>query len=308
MSATAITIRQRPSSPGSTARFRMPPRNRKASSSCSISRPSRGLATASPTRAWSTSPRPARRKEAAASISHSTAASSRARRWATSSSRNRVTPRSPIRTDSLSSSPRPRQARSTPKAAGTGGAIPTSTISARMLPRSPPFGPWSSSWQRVREGRLESETDIAIIEAVLGSDLYRQCVRLREAVLRKPLGLTVTREELADDTTRQHFCALSSGAVVGSVSLKPLDESTLQLKQMAVAEERRGQGVGAHLLAHAEAWGSSGGFFVMVLNARMGVEGFYARFGYQALGKPFAENTVPHIRMTKRLRPWEERR
>ena len=150
---------------------------------------------------------------------------------------------------------------------------------------------------------MESETDIAIIEAVLGSDLYRQCVRLREAVLRKPLGLTVTSEKLADDTTRQHFCALSYSAVVGSVSLKPLDESTLQLKQMAVAEERRGQGVGAHLLAHAEAWGSSGGFFVMVLNARMGVEGFYARFGYQALGKPFAENTIPHIRMTKRLGP-----
>jgi predicted GNAT family N-acyltransferase len=77
---------------------------------------------------------------------------------------------------------------------------------------------------------------------------------------------------------------------------------------MAVAEERRGEGVGAHLLARAEAWGSSGGFFLMVLNARMGVEGFYARYGYQALGKPFQENTVPHIRMTKRLRPWEERR
>jgi predicted GNAT family N-acyltransferase len=150
---------------------------------------------------------------------------------------------------------------------------------------------------------LVRETDIAIFEAMLGSDLYGQCVRLREAVLRRPLGLTITREELADDTTRQHFCALSYGAVVGSVSLKPLDESTLQLKQMAVAEKRRGEGVGAHLLAHAEAWGSSGGFFLMVLNARMGVEGFYARYGYQALGKSFQENTVPHIRMTKRLRP-----
>jgi predicted GNAT family N-acyltransferase len=148
---------------------------------------------------------------------------------------------------------------------------------------------------------LVSETDIAVVEAVLGSDLYRKCVRLREAVLRKPLGLIITREELADDTTRQHFCALSYGSVVGSVSLKPLDETTLQLKQMAVAEERRGEGVGAHLLAHAEAWGVSGGFLLMVLNARTGVEGFYAHYGYQALGKPFQENTVPHIRMTKRL-------
>ena len=149
---------------------------------------------------------------------------------------------------------------------------------------------------------MVSETDIAVVEAVLGSDLYRQCLRLREAVLRRPLGLIITREELADDATRQHFCALSYGIVVGSVSLKPLDETTLQLKQMVVAEDRRGTGIGAHLRAHAEAWGSSGGFFLMVLNARMGVEGFYARFGYQALGEPFEENTVPHIRMIKRLR------
>jgi len=54
---------------------------------------------------------------------------------------------------------------------------------------------------------------------------------------------------------------------------------------------------------NAEAWGSSGGFFLMVLNARMGVEGFYARFGYRAVGEPFDENTVPHIKMTKQLRP-----
>jgi hypothetical protein len=81
---------------------------------------------------------------------------------------------------------------------------------------------------------LVRETDIAIVEAVLGSDLYRQCVRLREAVLRRPLGLTITREELADDTTRQHFCALSYGAVVGSVSLKPLDETTGAAREWAL--------------------------------------------------------------------------
>ena len=39
------------------------------------------------------------------------------------------------------------------------------------------------------------EPDIAVIEAVIGSDLYRQALRLREAVLREPLGLTITRSE-----------------------------------------------------------------------------------------------------------------
>ena len=148
---------------------------------------------------------------------------------------------------------------------------------------------------------MADEPDIAVIEALIGSDLYRQSLRLREAVLRRPLGLTVTEEELADDAMRQHFCAISYGLVVGTVSLRPLDEATLQLKQMAVAEDRRREGIGARLLNHAEGWAHGAGFRLMVLNARMGAEGFYARFGYQAHGEPFDENTIPHIGMTKRL-------
>jgi predicted GNAT family N-acyltransferase len=34
---------------------------------------------------------------------------------------------------------------------------------------------------------------------------------------------------------------------------------------------------------------------------RLGADGFYAKFGYRAQGLPFEENTVPHIRMSKRL-------
>ncbi len=124
---------------------------------------------------------------------------------------------------------------------------------------------------------------------------------MREAVLRAPLGLTLTEEEQADDALRQHFCAISHGAVVGSVSLKPLDDETVQLRQMAVAEDRRRERIGARLLASAEDWTRGEGYRLMVLNARLGAEGFYARFDYLAQGEPFDENTVPHIRMTKLL-------
>jgi hypothetical protein len=40
-----------------------------------------------------------------------------------------------------------------------------------------------------------------------GSDLYHQCVTLREEILRKPLGLTLSYKEPADDSQRWHFCA-----------------------------------------------------------------------------------------------------
>lgn len=119
--------------------------------------------------------------------------------------------------------------------------------------------------------------------------------------MRKPLEMTLTPEELADDVTRQHFCAISHGVVLGTVSLKPLDEATLQLKQMAVAEHRRGERIGARLLAHAENWGLDAGFSLMVLHAPIGAEGFYARLGYATEGEPFMETTLLHIKMSKGL-------
>lgn len=142
---------------------------------------------------------------------------------------------------------------------------------------------------------------LALVEAPYGSDLYRRALDLREAILRKPLGFVVTAEELADDRLRQHFVASSHGAVVGSVSLRPLDGETIQLRQMAVVEERRREKIGAQLLAHAEDWARGHGYRLIVLNARLGAGGFYERYGYLAEGEPFDENTVPHLRMTKSL-------
>lgn len=142
---------------------------------------------------------------------------------------------------------------------------------------------------------------VVVVEAPLGSELYRKSLALRKAVLRQPLGLHVSELELEDDARRQHFCAASHGAVVGSVSLKPLDAETVQLKQMAVAEDRRRERIGAQLLDHAERFAQGEGFRMIVLNARLGAEGFYARYGYAAEGEPFDENTIPHIRMTKRV-------
>lgn len=148
---------------------------------------------------------------------------------------------------------------------------------------------------------MADETAVLIFEAPLGSELYAQALRLREAILRKPLGLTVSHEELFDDAMRQHFCAVSYGAVVGTVSLRPLDETTLHLKQMAVAEARRQERIGAQLLAHAEGWAAEAGFRLMVLHARIGAEGFYLRLGYALEGEPFEENTIPHVKMTKHI-------
>ena len=95
---------------------------------------------------------------------------------------------------------------------------------------------------------MTEDDAIHLSEAPYGSALYAQALRLREAILRKPLGLTLSAEELADDAHRRHFCATLNGSVVGSVSFKRLGAHTLQLKQMAVADGKQGEGIGSRLL------------------------------------------------------------
>jgi predicted GNAT family N-acyltransferase len=148
---------------------------------------------------------------------------------------------------------------------------------------------------------MAREDAILVLEAPIGSALYAQALALREAVLRQPLGLSLGEEELEDDELRTHFCAVEDGEVQGCVSLKPLPDGSLQLKQMAVRQERRLEGIGAALVARAEAWARDRGMATMMMHARIGAEGFYARLGYEAEGPIFEENTIPHVKMTKRL-------
>jgi predicted N-acetyltransferase YhbS len=143
---------------------------------------------------------------------------------------------------------------------------------------------------------------VQILEAPVGSPLYLDALELREAILRRPLGLSVSDEELEDDRHRTHFCAVEDGKVTGCVSLRPLDDGGLQLKQMAVLEEKRLEGIGAALVARAEAWARDRGIGEMMMHARIGAEGFYARLGYEPEGPIFEENTIPHILMKKKLR------
>jgi len=149
---------------------------------------------------------------------------------------------------------------------------------------------------------MAREKAMLVVEAPIGSALYTQALALREAILRRPLGLTLSEEELEDDKFRTHFCAVEDGAVLACVSLKPLKDGSLQLKQMAVAEDWRLEGIGGALVAHAEAFARDRGAREMIMHARIGAEGFYARLGYEAEGPIFEENTIPHVMMRKTLR------
>lgn len=134
---------------------------------------------------------------------------------------------------------------------------------------------------------------------------YRDAIALRKRILRTPLGLVFTKEEIQAEAADYHLGAFANRGkiLIGCLVLSPLGEGSLKMRQVAVDEAFRGQGVGKALVAVAETIGQEHGFTEMTLNAREPVVSFYEALGYQAVGPPFLEVTLPHRRLRKALEP-----
>ena len=136
------------------------------------------------------------------------------------------------------------------------------------------------------------------------SDRYRDLVALRRRVLRTPLGLDFTTEQLGEERADIHIGAYLKGELVACVALAARDKprgSPLKLRQMTVDPGHQGLGVGRRLIAFAEKLSAEMGYREIVLHARESALRFYESVGYVAEGEPFTEVTIPHRKMVKRL-------
>ncbi|MBI1362908.1 MAG: GNAT family N-acetyltransferase [Proteobacteria bacterium] len=137
-----------------------------------------------------------------------------------------------------------------------------------------------------------------------GSELWEQLLALRQEVLRQPLGLTFSPEELAEEYLGLHMCYREpEGPILGSIALFPHEVAidTFHLRRVAVSPLARGQGVGKKLLSFAEHHALLMGRSKLELSARMSVLPFYEKNGYVAQGDVYEHLTIPHIKMTKML-------
>lgn len=137
--------------------------------------------------------------------------------------------------------------------------------------------------------------------ARFGTPVYHAAVSLRDSVLRAPLGMEFTAQELALDTGREHLVAVDGDKVVGSVSFYLETRERLRVKQMAVDPAYQGRGIGAQLMQAAEARGREMGAQEVMLHARCTALEFYDRQGYAAQGAAFEELGISHRIMVKRM-------
>ena len=141
--------------------------------------------------------------------------------------------------------------------------------------------------------------DIQVVE--FNSPMQLKSVELRYKVLREPLGLVYTPEQLADEKDEAHIVALKQDEVVGVLLLKVAGAKVLKMRQVAVATDRQHSGIGKLLVFFAEQYAKNNGFHLIELHARDVAKDFYLKLNYKVEGNVFMEVGIPHYKMKKVL-------
>lgn len=134
-----------------------------------------------------------------------------------------------------------------------------------------------------------------------GSSEYEQMVKLRDDILRRPLGLSFTKEELEKEKGNIHIVAYEDERMLGCCMLVEEEPQTVRLRQMAVMNDLQGKGVGKALMQFAENIARDRGYKRITMHARKNALGFYEKMGYKTTGSEFHEITIPHYVMEKEL-------
>lgn len=141
------------------------------------------------------------------------------------------------------------------------------------------------------------------VEIRYGSDLYKEEIQLRDRMLRVPLGLKFSKNDLDSEKNELRFGLLDEkNKLVACLLIRKINPDVTKLRQMAVDEKLQGRGIGKLLVERVEDELAKSGYKKIELNSRMYAYGFYKRLGYEPVGKEFTEVGIPHIKMEKKIK------
>jgi predicted GNAT family N-acyltransferase len=139
-------------------------------------------------------------------------------------------------------------------------------------------------------------------EIIFGSPQYEQEVKLRQKILRTPLGLDLAEENLDTEDLQLHFGLFENEELKACVLIQPYKDTHVKLRQMAVADDTQGKGYGSIMIQEVETYLKSIGFDEIILHARKSATGFYEKLGYVTFDNGFTEVGIAHFKMKKAIK------
>jgi predicted GNAT family N-acyltransferase len=100
----------------------------------------------------------------------------------------------------------------------------------------------------------------------------------------------------------EHFVAYDEQHIpVGAGRLRPLSNTEAKVERICVAENVRGNKLGAQIMHVLENVAQEKGIQTLLLHAQDHAERFYHRIGYETISEPFDEAGIVHVKMKKEL-------
>ncbi len=132
------------------------------------------------------------------------------------------------------------------------------------------------------------------------SPAYWSWVRVREIVLRLPLGMRFHLEALKKEADEIIIGVYEGEKIIGGAQLI-LESGKAKMRQVAILDSYRQLGIGSLLLDFLEQYCHNNGISQIYCHARETAVPFYLNNGYQKIGALFFEVGIPHYKMSKDL-------
>jgi len=137
-------------------------------------------------------------------------------------------------------------------------------------------------------------------EIAYHSEEWVNAVRLRERILREPLGSKFSEEELNEERDHIQIAGFTEVELIATAVLVP-EGDYMKMQRVAVLETYRNKKVGSGILEFCESLARNKGAKTMYCHARDSAVKFYAQNNYKEEGAYFDEDGIPHLKMTKQL-------
>jgi predicted GNAT family N-acyltransferase len=129
---------------------------------------------------------------------------------------------------------------------------------------------------------------------------WTNAVRLREKILREPLGSKFTEKELEEEKNHIQIAGFLEDGIIATTVLVP-EGDEMKMQRVVVAENLRSLNIGSEMMTFCEKLAVDRNFKVMYCHARDSAVNFYIKNGYAGIGDYFDEDGIPHLKMRKEL-------
>lgn len=137
-------------------------------------------------------------------------------------------------------------------------------------------------------------------EITYRSPEWIQAVRLREKILREPLGSKFTDKELQGEKTHIQIAGFLDNELIATAVLVP-EGREMKMQRVVVSENLRNKHIGSEMMSYCEKLAVDRHFKIMYCHARDSAVNFYTKNSYERVGDYFDEDGIPHLKMKKIL-------